>query len=160
MLGIASAVKIMAIRAVPDRGDEKDSHIIKAFRYAAQNGAKVINCSFGKYEQSEKVSDVIREIGEKHGVLVVAIAHNQGGNIDEHQPSIYPALFTNSNLMVTTSHNSKGYLPQSANVGRESVDVSAPGVYISSLIPGNRVALKVGHRWRLQQFLLLQQSYF
>ncbi len=82
MDGIADNVRIMMIRAVPD-GDEHDKDIALAIRYAVDNGAKVINMSFGKDFSPQKhwVDDAVRYAEEK-GVLLVHAAGNDARNID------------------------------------------------------------------------------
>src|SRR5690606_6249844 len=81
--GVANNVKIMSIRAVPN-GDEYDKDIALAIRYAVDNGAKVINGSFGKYysPHSDWVRDAIAYAG-KHDVLVVKAAGNEGEDLDK-----------------------------------------------------------------------------
>ena len=80
--GVANNVEIMAVRAVPD-GDEYDKDIALAIRYAVDNGAKVINGSFGKNFSPHKqwVFDAIK-YAEKKDVLFVHAAGNDGNNID------------------------------------------------------------------------------
>ena len=76
MDGIADNVRIMTLRAVPD-GDEHDKDIALAIRYAADNGAQVINMSFGKSFSPEKqwVDDAVK-YAESKGVLLVHAAGN------------------------------------------------------------------------------------
>ena len=135
--GIAKNAKIMGIRTVPGYGDEKDVDIIEAFIYAAENGAKIINCSFGKShnEGGNAVKDAITYIGEKYGVLVVVAAGNSRDNIEDDL--IYPASFDNNNLFVITSTSGSGRLSYFSNYGSNSVDLAAPGSNIYSLAPSN-----------------------
>ena len=106
--GIASKAKIMALRTVPNSSDETDVDVTEAFIYAAENGAKVINCSFGKSvnERGMMVRDAINHIGRAHGVLVVAAAGNSRRNIDTYPT--YPASFDSENLLVVASSTSNG----------------------------------------------------
>jgi len=80
--GVADNVRIMMIRAVPD-GDEHDKDIALAIRYAADNGAKVINMSFGKGISPEKkwVDEAV-QYAESKGVLLVQAAGNSSKDID------------------------------------------------------------------------------
>ncbi|RYY65111.1 MAG: peptidase S8, partial [Chitinophagaceae bacterium] len=80
--GIADNVRIMSLRAVPD-GDEHDKDIALAIRYAADNGAQVINMSFGKAVSPQKgfIDDAVRYAQSK-GVLLVQAAGNSHENID------------------------------------------------------------------------------
>lgn len=135
--GIASKVRLMGIKAVPGEGDETDNNVIEAFLYAAKNGAKIINCSFGKRnnENGMAVSDTIQYIGETYGVLVVAASGNDSNNIDE-TPS-YPACFENENLLVVGSTSSNGKLSYFSNYGVKNVDIAAPGSNIYSTYMGS-----------------------
>lgn len=135
--GIASKVKIMGIRTVPNNGDETDVNVVEAYLYAAKNGAKLINCSFGKAvnEGGKIVSEAIDYIGKNYGVLVVIAAGNDSSNID-NQPT-WPASYTNENMLVIASTSSSGGLSYFSNYGAISVDVAAPGSNIYSSTPGN-----------------------
>src|SRR5688500_10180402 len=114
--GIADNVRIMTVRAVPD-GDEHDKDIALAIRYAADNGAKVINMSFGKDFSPEKhwVDDAVK-YAESKGVLLIHAAGNDGKNIDTADN------FPNANIKAT-----KTKAPNWITVGA-SGDVKAGGV--------------------------------
>lgn len=147
--GVANNVKIMAIRTVPDDSDELDSNIVEAFLYAAKNGAKVINCSFGKKvnEGGMVVRDTINQIS-KDGVLVVASAGNDSygpfswANNDVNAK--YPASFDSENLLVIASTTSAGGLSEFSNIGPRTVDVASPGSAIYSTINGNKYSMASG----------------
>jgi thermitase len=136
--GVAKNVKIMGIRTVPNSSDERDVDVIEAFIYAAKNGAKIINCSFGKdhNEGGLAVQEAIDHIGKEYGVLVVAAAGNSTQNIDS-RPA-YPASFNNENLLVVASTSNTGGMSYFSNFGLKNVDVAAPGSNILSSMPGNR----------------------
>lgn len=136
--GIASNVKIMGIRTVPNSSDELDVDVMEAFVYAAKMGAKIINCSFGKAvnEAGMAVSEVIKEIGEQYGTLVIAAAGNSSQNIDKRLT--YPASFENEHLFVIASSTRWGSLSSFSNYGTRNVDVVAPGSAIYSTTPGNK----------------------
>ncbi|MFN8369309.1 MAG: S8 family peptidase [Bacteriovoracaceae bacterium] len=138
--GIASNVKIMAVRTVPDSGDETDVNVVEAFIYAAKNGAKIINCSFGKQvnEGGNAVLDAINFIGKQYGVLVVAAAGNESSNIDTRLT--YPASYETPYLLVVAATVSSGGLAYFSNYGKKNVDLAAPGSNILSTVPGNRYA--------------------
>lgn len=148
--GVASNVKIMAIRTVPDAADELDSDIVESFRYAAKHGAKVINCSFGKSknEGGMVVRDVINEIGETHNVLVIASAGNDSmGPFNWHNNDVspkFPASFDSENLLVIASTTSSGGLSTFSNIGKVTVDVGAPGSNIYSTLTSNRYGMASG----------------
>ncbi len=138
--GIASNVRLMALRTVPNSGDELDVDVIEAFLYAAKNGAKIINCSFGKdnNEGGQAVKEAIDFIGTTYGTLVVAAAGNSSRDIDSRLT--YPASFPSSNLMVVGSTTSSGRMSWFSNYGKVNVDLAAPGSQIYSTTPGNRYA--------------------
>jgi subtilisin family serine protease len=148
--GVASNVKIMAIRTVPDDSDELNSDIVEAYKYAAKNGAKIINCSFGKapMEGDNVVRDVINEIGKKYGVLVVASAGNDSwGPMAWHDndtdPKI-PAALDSANLITIASTTISGGLSSFSNIGAKTVDIASPGSDIYSTITGNKYAMASG----------------
>ena len=140
--GIADNVRIMMIRAVPD-GDEHDKDIALAIRYAVDNGAKVINMSFGKYFSPQKqwVDDAVK-YAESKGVLLVAAAGNEAFLVDTmpHYPN--PILLDNKKvsnwIMVGASGDPSngGLVASFSNFGKKEVDVFAPGVNIYSTVPG------------------------
>ena len=136
--GVASNVRIMGIRSVPNSGDETDIDVAESFIYAAKHGAKVINCSFGKKhnEGGMIVKEAIDHIGEKYGVLVVAAAGNESSNNDRSKK--YPASFESENLLVVASTTKWGRLSGFSNYGQTTVDVAAPGSSIYSTTPRNR----------------------
>jgi subtilisin family serine protease len=139
--GIASQAKIMAIRTVPDSSDETDADVVESFLYAANHGAKLINCSFGKKhnEGGMIVNETIDHIGQNFGVLVFAAAGNDyGRNIDVRRA--YPASFESDYLLVVASTAKNGGLSWFSNIGPKSVDLAAPGSDIYSTVPRNRYA--------------------
>lgn len=143
MDGIADHVQLMSVRAVPD-GDEHDKDISLAIRYAVDNGAKVINMSFGKAFSAEKqwVDDAIRYAGKKN-VLIVQAAGNDSKNIDEKEnypsPIYLDGTRAKNHIMVgATSDGKNGVLTAFfSNYGVKNVNVFAPGVNIYSTVPGN-----------------------
>ena len=136
--GIASQVKIMAIRTVPNRGDETDADVVESFLYAAKNGARLINCSFGKKhnEGGLVVNETMNHIGQTYGTLVVAAAGNDSSNNDRRPK--YPASFDSDYLLVVASTSSSGRMSYFSNYGKTTVDIAAPGSGIYSTVPGNR----------------------
>jgi subtilisin family serine protease len=142
MDGIADNVKIMMLRAVPD-GDEHDKDIALAIRYAADNGAQVINMSFGKGFSPEKkwVDDAVR-YAESKGVLLVHAAGNDAKDIDTTYNYPTPLFLDNKRpgnwITVGASGDPKagGVTANFSNYGKKEVDVFAPGVRIYSTVPG------------------------
>ena len=89
ILGVANHVSIMAIRVVPT-GDERDKDVANGIRYAVDNGAKVINMSFGKsYKWDKKAVDSAVKYAELKGVLLVHAAgnDNQNNDLEENYPN-------------------------------------------------------------------------
>lgn len=140
MDGVADNVKIMSLRAVPD-GDEHDKDIALAIRYAVDNGARVINMSFGKGFSPEKkwVDDAVR-YAESKGVLMVHAAGNDAKNIDTTFNYPTPLLLDNNRpnnwITVGASSPDKDFTAGFSNYGKTEVDVFAPGVKIYSTVPG------------------------
>lgn len=144
--GVANNVLIMSIRAVPD-GDEYDKDIALAIRYAVDNGAKVINTSFGKYFSThpEWVNDAIRYAAD-NDVLIVNAAGNDA--IDLDQVNVYPndqrvespTEFVDNFLTVGALNYTYGsnLVASFSNYGKRSVDVFAPGTQIWSTTPNDQ----------------------
>ncbi len=141
--GITSNVKFMFIRAIPS-GDERDKDVANAIIYAVDNGAEVINMSFGKGYSPEL--DYVRKAvkyAEAKGVVLVHAAGNDGSNNDEI-PS-YPdgsiSSKKRSKVWVEVGASSSNYnesLPAGfSNYGKSKVDLFAPGVNILSSVPDN-----------------------
>ena len=141
--GIDDNVKIMMVRAVPD-GDEHDKDIALAIRYAVDNGAKVINMSFGKgfSPQKEWVDDAVRYAQTK-GVLLVHAAGNDAADIDtawNFPTPVYKGDGKRASNWITVGASGDpqlgGLAASFSNYGKKEVDVFAPGVKIYSTIPG------------------------
>lgn len=140
--GVADNVRIMAVKVVPD-GDERDKDVALGIRYAVDNGARIINMSFGKSYSPHKewVDDAIR-YAEKNNVLIIHASGNDGNNSDSI-PNYPNPLFADgtraSNVITvgaTASGRGKEKVAGFSNYGKKEVDVFAPGVQIYSTIPG------------------------
>ncbi|WP_396591233.1 S8 family peptidase [Allomuricauda sp. R78024] len=144
--GVAKNVKLMSVRAVPN-GDEYDKDIAMAIRYAVDNGAKIINCSFGKSysPNAQWVYDAIQYAASRD-VLIVHAAGNDGNNLDNPDNPNYPndhkyggSEFANNVITVgalASSYGSK-MVASFSNYGKQNVDVFAPGDGIYSTLPNN-----------------------
>lgn len=145
--GVASRVaKIMTVRAVPD-GDERDKDVANAIRYAVDNGAKILNMSFGKPVSPGKnvVWDAFK-YAESKGVLLVKAAGNENEDIAEHQ--YFPTNFKStadekpfiSNMIVVGSNTNDANALKSSfsNYDKKMVDVFAPGSEIYSTVPDGK----------------------
>ncbi|MFZ1858411.1 MAG: S8 family serine peptidase, partial [Chitinophagaceae bacterium] len=142
MDGVADNVKIMSLRAVPD-GDEHDKDIALAIRYAVDNGAHVINMSFGKsFSPEKKWVDEAVKYAESKGVLMVHAAGNDAKNLDTTfnypTPQLLDGTKPNNWITVGASGDPKagGLTANFSNYGKNEVDVFAPGVKIYSTVPG------------------------
>ncbi|SEG36779.1 Subtilase family protein [Halpernia humi] len=145
--GIADKVaKIMTIRAVPD-GDERDKDIANGIYYAVNNGAKIINMSFGKSVSpgKKKVWEAFKYAQDK-GVLLVHAAGNDNADLmkEENFPTNFksvsdPAPFLNNMITVGASTDDDANLKASfSNYNQKMVDVFAPGAQIYSSVAGNK----------------------
>ncbi len=150
--GIAKNVKIMALRAVPN-GDEYDKDVALAIRYAVDNGAKIINASFGKSysPHSNWVYDAIF-YASKNDVLFIHAAGNDGKNINPGQYPNYPNDFKDgeeiSDNTITVGASSWDYsenlITSFSNYGNVNVDIFAPGYKIYSTVQNNEYELLDG----------------
>jgi len=152
--GVATEhVEIMCVRAVPD-GDEYDKDVAMAIRYAVDNGAKVINGSFGKYyaTHSDWVYDALKYAGEKD-VLVVFAAGNEGTDLDADKSERYPnddknTLTEYTNNVLTIGAIGYDYGPELvadfSNYGKTKVDVFSPGVRIYATTPNDTYSFLQG----------------
>ncbi|RSK36176.1 S8 family peptidase [Hymenobacter metallilatus] len=144
ILGLAPNIQIMSVRAVPD-GDERDKDVANAIRYAVDNGAQIINMSFGKYYSPQRpaVEEAIRYANTK-GVLLIHSAGNENNNLDN--AAQYPApTFQNGQPvpnMITVGAsartNDETLAADFSNYGKLRVDVFAPGNQIYSTLPGSQ----------------------
>ncbi len=145
--GIADNVRIMMIRAVPN-GDEHDKDIAVAIRYAVDNGARVVNMSFGKNLSPQKswVDDAVK-YAESKNVLLIHAAGNESANIDTTDnfpnPNFKNSRQTAKNWITVgassdplAEEGSKSYTAYFSNYGKKEVDVFAPGTRIYSTLPG------------------------
>ncbi len=151
MDGIADNVRIMSVRVVPN-GDERDKDVANGIRYAADNGAHIINMSFGKnYKWNKEVVDKAVKYAQKKGVLLIHAAGNNSENNDEivHYPSdkfekvgFFGKKYAKNWIEVGASSytNDSSFVAGFSNYGKLDVDVFAPGVSIYSTVPGNKYA--------------------
>jgi len=142
--GVANNVEILTVRAVPD-GDEYDKDIALGIRYAVDNGAKVINGSFGKSFSPHKqwVYDAIK-YAEKKDVLIVHAAGNDSKDIDTENnfPNDSDDKVTEfaDNLITIGALNfeyGNKVVARFSNIGKVNVDVFAPGVKIYATTPND-----------------------
>jgi len=151
MNGVANNVQLMALRVVPD-GDEYDKDVALAIRYAADNGAKVVNMSFGKGRSpnAEWVYDAIK-YAESKDVLLVHAAGNDGGNfdVDDNFPNDSKDKlieFADNVLTVgaITPYFDERLVASFSNYGKNNVDIFAPGTEIYATYPKNNYKFEQG----------------
>ena len=149
--GIASNVEIMAVRCVPN-GDEYDKDIALGIRYAVDNGAKVINGSFGKNYSPHKqwVYDAIK-YAESKDVLFVHAAGNDAKDIDVEpnfpNDSDDKKIEFASNVITVGALNyeyGEKVIADFSNYGKLNVDVYSPGVQIYATTPNNEYKYEQG----------------
>ena len=149
--GVTNTVLVMPVRAIPE-GDERDQEDAAAIRYAADNGAKIINMSYGKDSSPDKemVDEAVRYALAK-GVLIVRATGNDGKDLDQHP--VYPNRnyadktgMADAWLEVGASGftNDASLAAPFSNYGQKTVDVFAPGVEIYSTLPGNKYEAHTG----------------
>lgn len=128
VIGVAPNIKIMPLKFLgPDGGYISDA--IDAINYAKQNGADIINASWGGGGYSESLKNAIESFG---GVFVVAAGNNK---TDTDKNPYYPASYTSSNIISVAAIDKYGALASFSNYGLNSVDIAAPGVDIASTYP-------------------------
>lgn len=145
MNGVAINAKLMAVRVLSN-GDEFDKDVALAIRYAVDNGAKVINMSFGKSysPNADWVYDAIK-YAETKDVLLVHGSGNDHKNLDTAD-LVYPNdatdkinEFSNNliNVGAITRHYDENLVADYSNYGKLNVDVFAPGSEIYSTVTKN-----------------------
>lgn len=132
---VAPESMIMPLRVFDDQGNADSFMIARAIRYAAMNGAQVINMSFGMTSDSGAVKSAVA-FAIKSGAVVVASAGN--GNASAPQ---YPAAF--ANVVSVAATNLMDQKASFSNYG-SSIYVTAPGVNVVSAYPGGYYAMASG----------------
>ena len=144
MNGICENVALMAVRTVPN-GDEFDKDVANAIRYAVDNGADIINMSFGKgYSPQKEAVYAAIKYAEENNVLLVHGAGNDAANIDkvENYPNpFYPDQKQACNVWLsvgaTAYSGDENLVGSFSNYGKKHLDIFAPGVQIYSTKPDN-----------------------
>ena len=148
--GVAENVKLMILRTVP-QGDEYDKDVALAIKYAADNGANIINMSFGKEMSPNKefVDEAIKYAASKNILMI-----NSSGNsaLDVDKIEMYPTdILTDGtiieswiNVGASTKYKSNSIAAEFSNYGEKNVDIFAPGKDIISLEPENLYSMSDG----------------
>ncbi len=150
IMGVCNDVKLMVVRTVPD-GDERDKDVANAIRYATDNGAEIINMSFGKkYSPEKKWVDEAVKYAQSKGVLLVAAAGNDNSDMDTDPQYPNDTYADGSVAENWISVGAMSWKPDAdavatfSNYGKKNVDVFAPGVDINSTVPGSKYEEKSG----------------
>lgn len=131
--GIADSnyVKVMVLKALGADGTGDSSEVIEAIRYAEANGASICNLSFGADIYDPQLAELI----QNSNMLFVISAGNGdafGHGLDIDRTPIYPAAFSNENIISVANLMFDGTLHPTSNYGAQNVDIAAPGSYILS----------------------------
>ena len=137
--GIANAAAILPIRAFDRSGDASTANLVKAIDYAIGSSARIINASWGQYEEDSLLQVAVRAAID-HGILFVGASGNNGTDTDEtpHFPSSYP------DVLAVGAIDAKGKPAGFSNFGMKSVQVFAPGNDIYSTTLGGEYATMSG----------------
>lgn len=140
MKGVASNVRLMIVRVVPD-GDERDKDVANGIRYAVDNGAKIINMSFGKsFSPGKKYVDEAVRYAASKDVLLVHASGNDASDNDKVRnypnPWYEGTSIREPAWLEVGAISSSGNAASFSNYGVKTVDIFAPGVEIYSTIPG------------------------
>lgn len=146
--GPAPQAKIMALRFITEKGQGTTEAAIKSIDYAVDNGAHIINASWGGEKGSEPdvaLQDAIRR-AEAKGVIFVAAAGNGrvqgqaavGFNNDTDPKPMVPASYDFPNMVAVAAIDSSNNLAAFSNFGQRTVKIGAPGVKVFSTVPGSK----------------------
>lgn len=142
----AGAARVMALKFTrdfgePDAGKGDASAAARAIDFAIENGARIINLSWGaRYGRAEAEASPLRgalERARNAGLLVVAAAGNDSVDQDSAQSPAYPAAYGFDNMIVVAASDRKDQLASFSNRGARSVHLAAPGVRVLSTVPGD-----------------------
>ncbi len=143
VVGVAYRAKIMTVKVLDAQRRGKTAAVAEGIRYAAANGARIINLSLGGPQPDRQMTEAIREAGDA-GVLVVCSAGNEGRDIDR-KPS-YPVSTKADNVLgvASTAPADGRSLGENSNFGHNTVGLAAPGVGVLSTANDGGYELKTG----------------
>lgn len=128
VIGVAPLAKIMAVKGLGDDGSGYDTDLAQGIVYAADNGADIINMSWGGTGDSPVIEEAI-QYAYSLGVILVAAAGNSAIDASQFLPAKYAGVIT------VSAFNSADTMASFSNFGTK-IDVAAPGVGIQSTVPG------------------------
>ncbi|MGH7867806.1 MAG: S8 family peptidase, partial [Candidatus Dormibacteraceae bacterium] len=129
---VAPTAQIMPLKAFSADGSADESDVISAIYYATDNGAGIINMSFGFPQISDALMKAIN-YANRNGVICIAAVGNNSQNA-----LVYPAAF--GNVIGVASVNSQYQLSSFSNYGPDMVTIAAPGEALITTYPGNHYA--------------------
>jgi subtilisin family serine protease len=134
--GVVWTAQIMPLRFLDAFGSGTVADAIEAIDYAIDNGAKIINASYGSYTSSPLERDAIATARDA-GILFVAAAGNDNWNNDSATKH-YPSSYDLANIIAVAATDQSDARASFSNYGVTSVDVAAPGKFILSARPDRR----------------------
>lgn len=155
VVGLARSAKIMVLKGLDDDGSGYDSDLAQCILYAADNGARVINMSWGGQGDSPLIEEAL-EYAHGLGVVLVAAAGNSSVDASQFIPAKY------ADVIAVSAFNSADAIAPFSNFGSK-IDVAAPGVSILSTVPGgyyssyNGTSMAAPHVTGLAALLLSQK---
>ena len=139
--GVNWNVQIMSLKFMTSTGSGYTSSAVNAIYYAVNNGAKIINNSWGGGGYDQSLATAL-QYAQSKGVIVVNAAGNSGTNVDSSP--YYPASFNYSNVITVAATDSSNKLASYSNYGAGTVDIAAPGSSIMSTYSNGRYATMSG----------------
>jgi len=133
--GVTGQVRLMAVKSLDQNGFGTTANAISAIQYAVNNGATIINASWGGSSYDQALYDTINWAASKD-VLFVAASGNDGFNNDTNPMATYPATFALPNVISVAAYDNRDQLASFSNFGKTTVDLGAPGVQIYSTSTG------------------------
>src|SRR5262245_21346611 len=143
IVGVAFRARLMVVKVLDAQGAGTTGAVAEGIRYAAANGARIINLSLGGPTRDPRLVEAVRA-AEAANVLIVCSAGNLGNNVDS-QPQ-YPVSLASSNLIgvaATEPQNGRD-LGSFSNFGRNTIGLAAPGVDVLSSANDGGYVLKSG----------------
>ena len=134
MSGIAPQAHLLVSAFLDGDGSGSDLNGAKSIVYAVDQGAKIINCSWGGDDKAQVIEDAIAYAAKK-GVLVITAAGNDGRNTDKY-PNYPSTIDLNNIVAVGATDTESGIRASYSNWGHKTVDLAAPGSDILSTEPG------------------------
>lgn len=146
IVGIAQNinVRLMSLKVLDSEdtlnsGDTKD--LIRAIKYANENGAKVCNISMSTDEYNQELKEVMQNSSM---LFVISAGNGLGRGLNISQVPVYPAAFGLSNTIVVANLNYTGNINKESNYSPQYVDIAAPGTCIYSTFPENQYEYGTG----------------